>query len=374
MNIILGLTGSVAATLAPKLVQRLLKLGNVAVVTTERAKEFYRPLELQAMAMGLPNLTYYDDATEWLLWKRKGDPVQHIDLRKWGHVLVIAPLTANTLAKMANGIADNLLTSIVRAWDYNKPMILAPAMNTLMMEHPLTERQLQAVRDFDWQSDSGNKNVVVVNPVEKVLACGDEGTGAMASIEDVVLGIENATRWQWPLFRANGLPFGNHPGAFGFRRKHDVHTGVDLYTGKNSAVFAMETGKVVKVIPFTGAQFGYPWWENTSAVLVEGPSGVICYGEVEPHDSIKKGESVRKGQAIARVTPVLPEGKERLDIPGHSRSMLHIELYTHLYEDKSRGIWEGWDLNAPNKPERLLDPTKKLLAARPMHVPLLILP
>lgn len=61
-----------------------------------------------------------------------GDPVLHIELRRWADVLVLAPLSANTMAKVAHGLCDNLLTSVVRAWDYAKPMIVAPAMNTYM--------------------------------------------------------------------------------------------------------------------------------------------------------------------------------------------------------------------------------------------------
>ena len=73
-----------------------------------------------------------------------GDPVAHIELRRWADALVIAPLSANTLAKAAAGMADGLLTCVLRAWDWNKPALLAPAMNTAMWESPLTEAHLGA--------------------------------------------------------------------------------------------------------------------------------------------------------------------------------------------------------------------------------------
>lgn len=67
------------------------------------------------------------DEEEWRAWQAKGDPVQHIELRKWADILVIAPLSANTLAKMAQGLCDNCLTSVVRAWDWSKPLLVSNA-------------------------------------------------------------------------------------------------------------------------------------------------------------------------------------------------------------------------------------------------------
>jgi phosphopantothenoylcysteine decarboxylase len=91
--------------------------------------------------------------------------------------MVIAPLSANTLAKISHGQCDNLLTCVVRAWDFALPLIVAPAMNTLMWTHPFTEQQLNILRTL---------GVSVIPPISKVLACGDIGTGAMASVDDIV--------------------------------------------------------------------------------------------------------------------------------------------------------------------------------------------
>ena len=73
----------------------------------------------------------------------RGDEVMHIEFRKWADILIVAPLDANTLAKFAVGIADNFLSCIFRAWDFAKPVILAPAMNTLMWDSPVTLRHLR---------------------------------------------------------------------------------------------------------------------------------------------------------------------------------------------------------------------------------------
>ena len=109
---------------------------------------------------------------------------------------MIAPLDANTLAKMVGGLADNLLTSVVRAWDTSglvegkgvKRVVVAPAMNTAMWRHPVTGRQLE-VLEGEWGVGSGGW-VEVLRPVEKELACGDVGDGAMRDWREVVEVIE----------------------------------------------------------------------------------------------------------------------------------------------------------------------------------------
>ena len=89
---------------------------------------------------------------------------------------MIAPLSANTLAKLANGLCDNLLTCVCRAWK-DKPLLVCPAMNTAMWEHPITARQLNDLTSFGYH---------IVQPIEKRLACGDVGMGAMASVDTIV--------------------------------------------------------------------------------------------------------------------------------------------------------------------------------------------
>lgn len=169
-NILLGLTGSVASILFDKLHTRLSEYGEVRTIITEKALHFANP----------KNQTCYEDKNEWN-WKEKGDPILHIELRKWADIFVIAPLSANTLAKISNGLCDNLLTSVARAWDWKKPMILAPSMNTQMWDSPITRNQLAIVSGYGAR---------VVQPTAKVLACGDEGVGAMANIDDIIAPIK----------------------------------------------------------------------------------------------------------------------------------------------------------------------------------------
>jgi phosphopantothenoylcysteine decarboxylase len=364
MNILLGLTGSVATTLAPKLFTAFKQMGEVKIVVTESARPF-----MDNMPYGCG---WYTDEDEWEWPNRPGpdfsgfrrnyekdDPVLHIELREWADVFVIAPLTVNTLAKIANGICDNLLTSIFRAWDWNRPVVVAPAANTLMWQSPFTAEHLQKLQ--------GLFNLFhVVPPISKMLACKQEGEGAMAQIDDIVSVVEDSLRWEFPLNECNGIPVGNHPGAFGFNRKQSHHTGVDLYVpmpvggnvigGHNGYVKAMENGDVVCVERFTGPQDATPWWNNTDCMVVRGRH-TICYGEIDPY--FGRGQRVKQGQIIGEVIPVLPEGKERPDIPGHSRTMLHIELYT---SDRNMAS-TSWGLDQPIH-DYLLDPTPLLLNAR----------
>lgn len=358
-RILLGLTGSVASILYAKLIEQLATLGAVDVILTEKAKHFVSEgyiLDILRKSGG--NL--YTDDDEWL-WRnngkeftnkwKKNDPVLHIELRNKSSALVIAPCSANTLAKITNGICDNLLTTVARAWDMNRPFVIAPAMNTHMWNHPLTKNQLTTFSNF-------GRNNLIVEPQSKMLACGTEGIGAMADIDNIVSELNSCFQWLFPLRASDcsGIPVAGHPGSFLCKRKHHTHTGVDLYTSDGTPVFAVEDGTVVGIEHFTGPQDNQPWWNDTECVLVEGASGVICYGEITPDSSLKVGDIVWVSDWIGNVKRVLKEGKERPDIMGHSTSMLHMELYPH---GKYKAFEECGD--NPDSFDILQDPTPHLL-------------
>ncbi|KAM4619538.1 phosphopantothenoylcysteine decarboxylase [Polymixia lowei] len=170
-HVLVGVTGSVAALKLPLLVSQLLELGgvDVRVVTTEHAMHFYNPAEIAVKV--------YSDKDEWELWTQRSDPVLHIELRRWADLLVIAPLDANTLGKIASGICDNLLTCVVRAWDTTRPLLFCPAMNTAMWQHPITARQVASLKEFGY---------VEIPCIAKKLVCGDEGKGAMAEVSTIM--------------------------------------------------------------------------------------------------------------------------------------------------------------------------------------------
>lgn len=201
-NLVIGVTGSVATIKLEELVNELFKTIkniNICIIPTQHSinfiGDFYNKINSQLPNVkerielikgnsinSEPVLFSFCDEEEWSSWKARSDPVLHIELRKWADLLLIAPLDANTLAKISNGLCDNLLTCIVRAWDIdnikNKPLVVCPAMNTCMYNHPLTSRQLKILKD-----DFG---FTIVDSIVKTLMCGDTGIGAMAKVESIV--------------------------------------------------------------------------------------------------------------------------------------------------------------------------------------------
>ncbi len=149
------------------------------------------------------------------------------------------------------------------------------------------------------------------------------------------------------------IPIDGHLGAFGTQRKHHRHEGVDLYCNPGESVHAVESGVVVNILPFTGPSAGSEWWNDTKAVMVEGESGVVCYGEIEPRQGLEIGSKVSAGEEIGVVVQVLKHNK------GRPMSMLHLELYEH-----GTTAPVEWGPNLFGKiPEHLLNPTPTLLEA-----------
>jgi phosphopantothenoylcysteine decarboxylase len=197
-NILLGVTGSVAAVKTPLLYETLRRLGHaVKVVATQTSLYFFDPADLPRDSLVLDE-DEWPGRSEGRRWQRD-DEVLHIQLRRWADLLLIAPLDANTLAKLANGLADNCLTCVWRAWEPGRPVVLAPAMNTLMWRHPATGRHLrQIIADMgtippseltveellDW-INTNRPRLQIVAPEERQLACGDVGIGAMAALDTI---------------------------------------------------------------------------------------------------------------------------------------------------------------------------------------------
>lgn len=199
-RVILGVTGSVAAVRTPPLYQTLRAAGHaVRVVATGPSLYFFDPAALTPDPTDPAGGPVFRDADEWPGDRyRRDDPVLHIEFRKWADVLVVAPLDANTLAKFALGLCDNFLTCVYRAWDFDRPVVLAPAMNTLMWQSPVTLGHLRRLLDdhggpgaaagASTPDDAAaafarhTPRLVLVPPQARRLACGDVGVGAMAEV------------------------------------------------------------------------------------------------------------------------------------------------------------------------------------------------
>jgi phosphopantothenoylcysteine decarboxylase / phosphopantothenate---cysteine ligase len=167
--VLLGVTGGIAAYKAAELLRGLQKAGmEVRVVMTQAATQFVTTMTFETLS-GHP--VRQDSINEL----RADSRITHVEDSREADIMVIAPATANTLAKMANGIADNLLTSICLAFD--KTVVVAPAMNTNMWEHPATQANVNLLRD---------RGVFVVEPGAGELACGVYGSGRMADPDSIV--------------------------------------------------------------------------------------------------------------------------------------------------------------------------------------------
>lgn len=178
----------------------------IKIILTENARKFLEHKngeELSALDQlrKASNVeAIYFDEDEWRVPWTRGADILHIELRRWADLLLIAPLSANSLAKITGGMSDNLLLSVVRAWDTTgttettgrrKRILVAPAMNTAMWMHPITEKQIRVLEE-EWGVDGPNNGwFEVLSPIKKVLACGDVGDGAMMEWTDIVKMVNN---------------------------------------------------------------------------------------------------------------------------------------------------------------------------------------
>lgn len=177
LHILVAATGSVATIKIPLIIGKLRKMYGshavVQVIVTTAAEHFLKGVKLP------PDVKVWHDHDEWTSRRGVAETVLHVQLRRWADILLIAPLSANTLAKMANGICDNLITSVFRSWNTMTPVVVAPAMNTHMYTNPMTKKHLMVLKEsFPY--------VQVLKPIEKVLVCGDIGMGGMREWTDVV--------------------------------------------------------------------------------------------------------------------------------------------------------------------------------------------
>lgn len=335
-------TGTVASTLAEKIILTFAKDNHeVTAIFTEKSRYFINEGLLRlAFEKAFVNVRVLTDSDEWRVphgGYKKDDKIPHIELAKENDLLLIIA-SADFMSKMVNGACDDLATSLYRAWHRYKPVILCPAMNTMMWTHPVTARHVSQLESW---------GVDVIYPVRKQLACGDTGIGALEDIGVIKDFVDSKFKNNFPLNFYSGIPVGKHPGAFLAQRKHAPHTGVDLYTRIAEPVFAMNDGIVVSVEDFTGVNDKSTWWNDTQCILIKHWFGVVCYGELETR--FRVGDYVSKGTRIGSVKQVLRDGKERPDIAGHSLCMLHVELYPHDVVKASRSYELDKDI--------LLDPT-----------------
>jgi phosphopantothenoylcysteine decarboxylase len=214
IHVLLCASGSVATIKIPNIINALMKHENVRIrlIFTVAATNFLQGQSAEQPSLAdleaLPNVDgIYFDEDEWREPWVRGNKILHIELRRWADIMVIAPLSANELAKITQGWSDNLLLSVVRAWDTTglidpvrnipgiiwpqdkdgiskKRILVAPSMNTAMWFQPITTKQVQ-ILDEEWGVKNGGW-FEVLQPMEKELACGDIGGGAMKDWREIV--------------------------------------------------------------------------------------------------------------------------------------------------------------------------------------------
>lgn len=178
IHILLGATGSLHIHHLRNIIHKLHSIYGdrvaVQVIMTKAASKLLQKNDVPA------NVHIWHDEDEWDTWKSRSDPVVHIELRRWADILVVAPLSANTLGKIAMGLCDNLLTNVIRAWNAQYPILVAPAMVSHAYNHPATRWHLKTIKDeMKW--------IEVLRPTEKVVgSLGDIGLGGMMPWNEIV--------------------------------------------------------------------------------------------------------------------------------------------------------------------------------------------
>ncbi|OCF60654.1 phosphopantothenoylcysteine decarboxylase [Kwoniella mangroviensis CBS 10435] len=197
-RVVLITSGSVASIKAPDIAAALSQSGDIAlqIVATKSSTHFCNQQTVDAAirkSLGVSEdenvpddlgVRVWTDEDEWSDWKKVGEPILHIELRRWADLVVIAPCSANTLAKIAGGLCDNLATSLLRALSPSTPVIVCPAMNTHMYQHNFTAKHLRILQE--------QLEYLILGPQGSgILACGDDGPGKMTDWREIVFTIEN---------------------------------------------------------------------------------------------------------------------------------------------------------------------------------------
>ena len=264
MKVIVGITGGIAAYKAPLLVRLLRKAGHeVKCVATEHALQFVTPLTLETVS---GNKLYAD-----LFASDNDHSTEHISLKDWGDLMVVAPATANIIGKMASGIGDDALSTLLLSFS-RKPIVLTPAMNTQMWENAAVQRNIAYLRSI---------GVHIVEPAEGELACGTSGTGRMAEPEVIVEKIENGE-----------LRIENYPGTANANSPIVLVTAGPTYERIDSVRFIgnYSSGKMGFALAEALARRG------TEVELVTGPTALKCQNPLIHRTDV---ESAREMYAAA---------------------------------------------------------------------------
>lgn len=173
-RILLAVSGSISAYKSADLTNELTKLGyEVDVMMTKSSQAFITPLTLQSLSKRPIHVDVMEEINP--------SKINHIELAKQADLFLIAPASANVIGKIANGLADDLVSTVAMALPFDTPRLVAPAMNTNMYLNPILQKNLAILKEVGY---------IEITPRESVLACGDFGSGALATVETILQYVE----------------------------------------------------------------------------------------------------------------------------------------------------------------------------------------
>lgn len=300
MRIILGITGGVAAYKSAELARLLAKRGHrVRCVLTEAGSRFITPLTLASLT-GEPCYGANPDQEEW----RANPNIEHIELARWADLVAVVPATANILGKAANGLATDLLSTVLLAT--RAPVLWAPAMNTGMWEHPAVQANMARLRSFGH---------TVVDPSDGVLACGEEGAGKLADVESIAEAIQVAASPKLPALEGRRVLITAGP------TREDLDP-VRTLTNRSTGAMGIELARAfrdagARVQLVLGGDLPAPWGVETVRVRsaqdmlsacearwaeADGLVGAAAVADQRPES--RSSEKVKKGEGPETLTLV----------------------------------------------------------------------
>lgn len=331
MNILLGVGGGIAAYKACEIVRALRKRGDaVRVIMTSGAQEFVQPLTLQVLSENPVGTEIFDATYE--------SEIGHIDLARWADVVLVAPATANLIGKLAGGLADDLLTTVILAT--RAPLVLAPSMNTQMWFHPMVQRNLDILQEV--------ASYQVISPDSGELACKEVGPGRLPDAPVLLQYLDRAVAEQH-------------------------------LAGQSVVISAGPTREYIDPARFisnpSSGRMGYAlaraaWVLGAQVTLVSGPTalpippgvrGVQVTSALQMHKAVLKeaadADFVCMSAAVADIRPAEASQKKR------DKSSIHLSLELAKNPDILAELGALYGELAPDSPAEKKDPK---------HAPLLI--
>jgi len=322
MKVILGISGSIAAYKAANVGRLLKKRGaDIRVVLTDAARKFVSPLLFKS-------LLECDVYTEDEYWDYKGG--LHIHLAQWADILLIAPATLNTISKLAQGIADNLLTSIAAA--FKGPVVLAPAMHTEMWSNPVFQQNVKKLLQMG--------NFYLSGPGEGELASGDRGIGRLLEEEFIV---EDA------IAASKGFPLRDKKILLTYGRTEEYIDDVRVITNRSSGLMGISLAKKIKEMGGQLTQVvgetSYPPYGRGKLIRVKTTREMleVLESEIESHDVLIMAAAVSDYVPSEKISGKI---KKRAELTIHLKE--NPDILKHLSKHKGKRVFIGFALESEN--------------------------